>query len=769
MKTLDVFGSYTGPTGYDNLVRLAVAQLASRGVDVALQNFEKWSNFRVVYNEMFDQLAKKRKIGSSRALLNFCLPPQAIYNEHQFNMVYTMFEGTVVNELWAETASSMDLVIVPTESSMEAFRARGVRDSILKKVHIGIDTKQYHEDVKARSIFDGELVGLERFKYRVFNIQELGPRKNIEGLIRAWIIGTKGEMKDQACLVLKMSAYSPNRYGQFVAMLNDIRYELGISLHQHAPIFVSCRLFADSDIPSYMASMTHYISMSKAEGWDLPAMQAAALGKSLIVPFHSSYTEWINKALVNPVMDFKKERSSSSDPSLAEVYQDAEWFVPSVESFADRIANLKVSDGASAFAKEIADNFSIDRIGDQWMSVLEEEVYSHKPGIPRRNLVESYHSVDRKDGEGPIKEVICHWTKNIGKACGIANYTSSLSDAMLKQSSDVGFVGGDIRAHDMLLSMNKYAVENIQLEYQFAHPIRLAYMLQCCRERGVKSIVTMHTFSEEASAHNAVVFKYADKIIVHSELVKKAMQDAFYPVEKVVVMPMPVPKLMTSEERSSLSRIHLPSNRFLIGYYGFLYFHKGVEKLVNAFARVKEKIPSAMLILHASKPQNTADDVSGRVLKAFEKHGLAASRDYLWISKYEDNERAALSVLSQCHLNVLPYDHYGSYGTSAAIGSVLAAGVPTLVSDVCWFSHVPPSVASRYITPNVIGGDEVVRLADSIIDIHGMLKDEVFKKQWVENIKNYVEEHQYANVASAHFDLCKSLTGIEFRGQNGNT
>lgn len=769
MKTIDIFGPFTGPTGYDNLVRGFTRGLVKNGVDVALQNFEKWSGFRIAHDKLFDDLAKKRPLGHSRAMLSFCLPPQAKYAENQFNIVYTMFEGTQVNEKWAKMSSSMDLVIVPTESSREAFRKRGVRPSIIKKVPIGVDTSIYNPDVVPAKIFDEDFEDLSRYPIRVMNMQELGPRKNIEGLVKAWMLGTKsGFMKSHSCLILKLSAYSPNRYGRIVGLVEETRRELGLTKDDHAPIMVSCRMYMDHDLPHYMSAATHYISMSKGEGWDLPAMQAAALGKVLLVPFHSSYEEWINKELTNPVVDFTEEVATVQEPQLADVYRDSKWFVPNTEAFADRIKRLHESieedqQNAIQFAKQIVEQYSWEAATEALITVLDEEVYNHTPGTSKIDISGQYQSPDRHYPDGEMPQIICQWCKNVGKPCGIANYTSSIVEEILKQGvSKIGYVGGECRAHDLLVSNNKYGIENIQLEYQFAAPNRLAYMLQNLRERGVKSVVTMHTFNEDAAQHNRVVFRYADQIFVHSEMTKQKMADAFYPVDKVRVVKMPVPKLMTPEEFKNIDCSKLPSNRFKIGYYGFLYYHKGVEKLVHAFAKVKAAIPEAFLVLHASKPENTQDDVAGRVVKAMDQHGLIASRDFFWFSKYEEDERKAIAILSQCDLNVLPYDHYGSYGTSAAAGSVLAAGKPMLVSDVCWFDHISDDVIEKYdVQKNKI--DEISELAGAIEACKETIDDPTRRNEWEQKIAEYVQEHSITEVASQHLEVYREITGIDFR------
>jgi glycosyltransferase involved in cell wall biosynthesis len=758
MKQVDVFGPYTGPTGYDQVVRGFITRLSKMGVNVNLENFTNWSGFN--YFENPELKAMERPHGGAQIMMNFCLPPQARYLPHEFNVLYSMFEADKINEQWREAAAAMDLVIVPCQSSYDAFRAGGVRTTALRKVPLGIDTNVFNDQIEPMQLIDANFANLiNQYPIRVMNMQELGPRKNIEGLVRAWLNATSsGTMKKSSCLILKISAYSAGRYHRFMETLEEIRRELGLTKDDHAPIFINCKLFQYEEIPSYMAAATHYISVSRGEGWDLPAMQAAALGKILIVPKHSSYMEWADSPLVKLLKDNEETLAAAEGP-LREIYANAKWMQPSTDEITEVIKSLSDNlfddvERAKQFGEKIRENYSWESVAKQLHDVLDEEAWSHTPGEPKHDLAEAY---DERQEEPSIS----HWTQNLGKPCGIANYTSDLCNAMSKEYPHVLAFGGDIRAHDMMCSFNHYKVENIQFEYQFADHRRLAYMLQFLRERGVKSVVTMHTFNESAHMQNRVVFKYADSIIVHSEQVKQKMKDEWYPVEKVKVMPMPVPPMLTEEEIKDVPRLKIEKTKPIIAFYGFLYFHKGAEKLVRAFAEMKKRGVDAMLLMMASKPQNTQDDVAGRVQQIIEEYGLVGGKDFIWISDYVADEKEVISTLMQADLIVLPYDHYGSFGTSAAIGTCLAAGKPVTVTDVCWFSHVPDRVATR-LQSNI----QFTRALENQLDA---ATDPNLSLAWSENVKNFVNKNQVGNVAKEHIEFYKELTGFGFEGGDGNS
>jgi glycosyltransferase involved in cell wall biosynthesis len=754
MRSADIFGPFTGPTGYDNIVRGFVRGIANRGVQVALRNFDQWSGFKIAIDPLFEKLPKPS--GGPKVHLSFCLPPQAVYSDNQFSALYTMFEGTCVSLEWAQMASSFDLVIAPCQSSLDAFRMAGVRNSILAKVPIGIDTKMYNPSVKPLGLIDDHFGALSRYKIRVMNIQELGPRKNLEGLLEAWVVGTSmGAMKTESCLILKLSAYSPNRYNKIYSNLKAIRDKFCLKKGDHAPIFVSCRMFDDTEMPAYMAQCTHYISMSKGEGWDLPAIQAAALGKHVIVPFHSSYLEWGKTSgfaeLNEPTwINSLKTEKSEADGALKDIYSRSEWFVPSSDEAANIIRNLHndkhVED--TPLGERVRKQYSWEAVSDQMIELLDNRAWKHEFGTVRESIAESYQA-EIRNGKN-IPKIISFWTQNLNKPCGIADYTTKIASAMMKKSKNIGVIGGSIRAHDMMVGMNRYALENIEFEYQFASPRRIALTLQTLRERGIKSVVTMHTFSTNTEQHNKNIFKYADKIFVHNLATVEAMKKEWLPTENVVIAPMPFPALMTQEELSKTDYLKINSSgKYVIGFYGFLYFHKGLEKLIDAFAELRKTTKNSMLLIVASKPQNTNDDVAGRALEKLKKHGFEAGTDYVWVSDFIADERKAIATLSQSDLIALPYDDYGSFGASAAVNSVLATGKPVIVSDTVWFDHVPNDVAFKLSDKNLI---DALRIELSE-------KDEEFISNWKNRIADFVNEHSAEKVAEWHFKQYSQLLG----------
>src|SRR5262249_27243660 len=134
-----------------------------------------------------------------------------------------------------------------------------------------------------------------QFSVRFLNVSELGPRKNLVGLLRAWLQATSAD--DDAALIVKLGCYAPGWPELFQHQIGQLELELGRRLSEAAPIPFLSELFSDAEMPRLFAAATHYISVSHGEGWDQPMVEAAASGLRLIAPDHSAYAAYLDSSI----------------------------------------------------------------------------------------------------------------------------------------------------------------------------------------------------------------------------------------------------------------------------------------------------------------------------------------------------------------------------------------------------------------------------------------------------------------------------------------
>ena len=727
MKIIDIFGSYKGPTGYDNVVRNIVSRLPERGITVNLRDFKQWSGKVIEYNSFLDSLMYEEP---ADVHLNFCLPDQVELNPHKVNFNYTMAESDVICQEWREASRKMDLTIVPTESSRQAWIESGVASYKVKKCPLGVDVEKFRNygyDLDSPLKYMGS-VG--NYPIRFMNIHELGPRKNTLGLIHAWILGTQQDREDR-CLILKLSSYTPGRIEKFLNRVSELYRELSMTAKDHAPIFYNFKTLTGDEMAELMSVATHYVSATFGEGWDLPAINMALMGKQLILPRHTAYLEWCDEEVVDFV-DCQKIPAQAGG-GLKKVYDGSNWWAPDIEQLAYKISTVggvEVTEEHLEFADKLAETYTWDICVDNLLKIIDKQYYNNiKPSVSRR----------------PVDPVIISWTPTMNTECGIAEFSQALNYGIGKIIPDQMVCVGGQRAslmNDFVLDQYKNAViEHLQMEYQFWSPQRLRVIGLQCRRRGVKLIVTMHTVGVEdivVPYHNALK-EYADVVIVHSDASRAELLEQGFVNEKITVMPMFVPEVEIDEDVQ-----RLPKDKFKIGFFGFLYPHKGVLDLLEAVGGLKEKYDDLFVMMCASQHSNDRSNYIEEVHAYLQENEWAANEDYLWQSEYLPDGKV-LGYLKQCDLIVLPYKHYGSIGSSAAVNMCALAKKTMLLSDVCWFSHVPDGIKMSYKLDKLQYNIEAIKI------------NKPLRKVYENNISNWVNEYTIENSAKKHLELYERI------------
>jgi glycosyltransferase involved in cell wall biosynthesis len=326
LRRLCVVGPFHGPSGYDHHVRAFVRELHRQGVRLQLIDVPDWSPARLApaqRDPWFDDLDTEI---DAPVVLHFTMPHHVHADPARANVNYTMFEATHVPARWIGHNLTHDLVIVPTASSRDAWTRSGMPPERIAVCPLGVDTAGFDGMAEPLPLVDaaGEAIG--RFAVRFLNVSEIGPRKNLLGLLRAWLRATTAA--DDAVLILKLGAYAPGSRARFDAWLRQAQHEAGRKIEAAAPIHVITVIYADRDLPRLYATATHYLSLSHGEGWDQPMVEAASSDLRLIAPDHSAYQAYLDPTIATLIP--AREASvdlSPSDPQ-ASLFERGRWWDP---------------------------------------------------------------------------------------------------------------------------------------------------------------------------------------------------------------------------------------------------------------------------------------------------------------------------------------------------------------------------------------------------------------------------------------------------------
>ena len=176
-----------------------------------------------------------------------------------------------------------------------------------------------------------------------------------------------------------------------------------------------------------------------------------------------------------------------------------------------------------------------------------------------------------------------------------------------------------------------------------------------------------------------LVLDHATGVIVHSRHAEERVRASGYEgaVQRVAMPAWPAPPTTPAE---------LPrAAPFVVASLGKLNAAKRVPQLLHAFARVRERVPGALLVLGEVEPRLNLD-------ARLEALGLERGRDVLESGRTA--ERDLWALLARADVSVsLRWPTMGE--TSGIAVRALALGRPLVVSDVGWFSELPDEVAAK--------------------------------------------------------------------------
>jgi glycosyltransferase involved in cell wall biosynthesis len=163
------------------------------------------------------------------------------------------------------------------------------------------------------------------------------------------------------------------------------------------------------------------------------------------------------------------------------------------------------------------------------------------------------------------------------------------------------------------------------------------------------------------------ILRLAESLVVHSRYVENGARAAGYegPIARI---PHP------SWRRDRASR---PQGQ-LVGCFGHVNESKRIPQLYTAFARLRERLPDARLLLVGGASRRLADLET--------PNGVTRE-------SYVDEERL-WSLIESCDVVVsLRSPTMGE--TSGTVVRAMSVGIPLVVSDVGWFSELPDTVAIK--------------------------------------------------------------------------
>lgn len=177
------------------------------------------------------------------------------------------------------------------------------------------------------------------------------------------------------------------------------------------------------------------------------------------------------------------------------------------------------------------------------------------------------------------------------------------------------------------------------------------------------------------------LMKWPERIIVHEDFFKEIMVKSYgIPPEKIDVIPHGVEPLQTADQKEAKKELGLPAASHVVLFMGYATGYKGIDLLIEGFAKYAAQDESAYLIIGAGKHPKLHDDPTylkeyGR-LQAKAKE-LLPGNQYDWRGFIDESEITTYYSASDVSL----YPYTTAMSSSGPMSFAIGYEKPFLVSN----------------------------------------------------------------------------------------
>jgi len=303
---------------------------------------------------------------------------------------------------------------------------------------------------------------------------------------------------------------------------------------------------------------------------------------------------------------------------------------------------------------------------------------------------------------------------------GVADYVSNILPS-LQKNLDISLITNQQQLDDQkeagVFWIHQLA-NNIQhsLAYQTAkkypglvvlHDLTLSYMMYCLSmEQGRNEILyreveevygeaqssSLRSKLEDGKLENLWSLRFiegvlekAKAVLVHNYFAEATLRQLGYR-GPIFIAPMPYDPMIVQQplsQREARRVLGLPSDSFIIGVFGFLGPYKRMEVAIPAFRELLHVVPDARLLVAGHIQDHYAEEF--RML-------MEPVKDSITLTGRLKNEDWYLSLLSADVCINLRFPTIAE--SSAVLSTVLASGLPCLVSDLGSYAEIPPGIVA---------------------------------------------------------------------------
>lgn len=432
---------------------------------------------------------------------------------------------------------------------------------------------------------------------------------------------------------------------------------------------------------------------TRGEGLNMPAIEAGEFSRALVVTGYGAHTDftpgqysgWVNYCFDHAQSHFSAGQAVWVEPSVQNLVEQVQQQVHQLRQPGESATN-----SVSSLHDAIQSRFFSTTAVDSIMAALARLQASAKPDVPPISLA-----------------LYTSW----GEPCGIAQYSAHLVDALqtLDPALSVSIhapqfsktqrsPSGEPESHlDVSRNWQRgqspelvHAAGNVVwLQHHFAFyelDRDLQRQIEQCRGQGKRVYITLHTtrpvidFDTTRRHTVAATLAAFDRVFVHT------LDDLNY--LKRIGLTDNVTQLPQGVDSCQSEPALINSQAPIIGSFGFLLPHKGVNTLIEAFAalRKKQELPEAatLRLITAVRDEPSSQEELARCQRTARRLGVEHSIE--WFTDFLPLAEAQRH-LAECSTVVLPYQ-YTQESSSAAVRTAVAACPNILTTPAPIFDEV---------------------------------------------------------------------------------
>jgi len=269
-------GSIRDAVGYDEVCRNILPALERLGVDIYLQA-GTWAK-QLIVTEPWEKYI--RRPPKDAVWVFECIPP-GWETMGKYTIGYTMFEADRLPPEWMPYFDAVDEVWVPSTYCKRSFERSGVKKPI-HVMHLGVDTNRFNPRVKPVRV-------LNKRTFCFLTVISGNPdRKGLDVLVKAYT--NEFSADEDVCLIIKFIEQASPFRDWVLPMINrsvmkDSNVPKVLYIKDVVPIERMPRLYRVADC---------LVAPSRAEGFNLPVIEAMASGVPVVVTAHGGHMDFLN-------------------------------------------------------------------------------------------------------------------------------------------------------------------------------------------------------------------------------------------------------------------------------------------------------------------------------------------------------------------------------------------------------------------------------------------------------------------------------------------